>query len=664
MADEGVGAESRLGDSFYPLFRLLFDEDGDFVGGIKQKLAAARMSQNPELYISKALAVGVLTGGVLWLVGVLVGWGLFATGLVEVGTLLGVPVSSERVLAVIERARVPFLVVMTGVVLGSIGFVGGMGTLLAIPYVRANQRRREINMLLPDGIAFMYALSVGGLNQIEILETMAKADDTYGEVSQEFQTIVRETTYFDTDYRTAIRNQAFVTPSDELSQFLTDMLSILNSGGNLSRFLEDKKDKHMRTAKQEQEVSLDTLELFGEMYMTLSLFPLLLIIILVIMSMLGEASNIMLYVTVYALIPLIGVGFLVMISTVKQDEPGDGYLRAPRDEALADGGATLSAGPVDRFTGEFNVFNRIRRRELLYRFGRFLRRPHLHFRAHPLHSIAVTGPIAVALLGGALTTGVVSLSVGAFVARPVLATFVWVYVPLYVIGIPVAIFYEWNVRSRYAIIGNLSDNLRKLSSANDTGQTLLESVETVARTSQGKLADEFGAMRAKVDYGTSLGDALIEFNNKYHIPRLARTVKLIGKAQEASSQISDVLTTAAQSSENQDDIDRERRSRTLMQVAIIIMTYFTLLGVMAVLKVQFLEVLGEMGEADAGGGGISFGGGLDIDFLSMMFFHAVTMQAVLSGLISGYMRDARLISGMKYVLILATVALGVWILVG
>ncbi len=146
------------------------------------------------------------------------------------------------------------------------------------------------------------------------------------------KSIVQETEYFDTDYRTAVREPALLTPSDELSQFLTDMLSIVNSGGNMEQFLDDKKEKHLRTAKQEQEMTLETLELFGEMYMTLSLFPLLLIIILVIMSMLGQAQQSLLYATVYGLIPLTGVGFLVLVSTVKQDEPGDGYLAKPRRE--------------------------------------------------------------------------------------------------------------------------------------------------------------------------------------------------------------------------------------------------------------------------------------------------------------------------------------------
>jgi flagellar protein FlaJ len=219
------------------------------------------------------------------------------------------------------------------------------------------------------------------------------------------------------------------------------------------------------------------------------------------------------------------------------------------------------------------------------------------------------------------------------------------------------------------VTGKLSETLRKLSSANDTGQTLLESVRTVSDTSTGKLAEEFEVIHAKVNYGMSLRDALVEFNNSYAVPRLARTVKLITEAQEASSQITDVLTTAAQASENQDDIERERKSRTRMQVAIIVMTYITLLGVMAILQTQFIDVMGDLvsqsdGGGSAGGAGFGGGGGVDPDVLSMLFFHAVTIQAILSGFISGYIRDAELISGVKYAVILMTLALGVWIYVG
>ena len=590
--DTGVGDGSvdgnLLAELFYPVFELLFDPDGDFVGDIERKLAEARMPDQVEMYVSRALGVGLLVGGTLWALGTLTGYGAFSLGLIDPETLsLGMPAPTPAIKAFLRSLVVPTAVLVSGLVFGSIGFAIGFGGVVAIPYSRASAREREINLLLADSVSFMYALSVGGLNQLEILRAMATAEDTYGEVSQEFQSIVNETEYFGTDYRNAIRQQSMETPSDELSQFLADMLSIVNSGGNMESFLKDKKEKHLRTSKQEREMTLETLELFGEMYMTLSLFPLLLIIILVIMGMMGESDDFLLYATVYALIPLTGVGFLVLVSTVKQDEPGDGYLRP-------DGGSDrlrqtskeglLHFGLIEAFVGQFGVFDRIRNREGTYKTKQIVSAPHLFLRDNPLYTLALTVPAALVIVGVTVISGNAPTTFDGWVNRPVWATFVWVYVPAYLVLAPLAVFHEWSQRSKRAITGKLSESLRKLSSANDTGQTLLESVETVSETSTGKLAEEFEVVHAKVNYGMSLRDALVEFNNKYAVPRLARTVKLISEAQEASSEITDVLTTAAQASENQDDIERNRISQTRMQVAIIVMTYVTLLGVMAILQ--------------------------------------------------------------------------------
>ena len=663
-----------LADAFYPVYRLLFDENSDFADDIERKLTEARMADTVEHYLSRALGVGTLLGGMLWVVGTLLSYSIFWLGLLSPEMLsLGIPVSSSATADLLRALVVPVTVGLAGIVFGSMGFTMGFGGLVGLPYIRAGERKRNINILLPDAISFMYALSVGGLNQLEILQAMAEAEDTYDEIAREFQSIVNETEYFGTDYRNAIRKQAMETPSEPLSQFLTDMLSIVNSGGDMESFLSDKKDAHMRTAKQQQEMTLETLELFGEMYMTLSLFPLLLVIILVIMGMLGNNTELMLYATIYLLIPIIGSAFLVLVSTVKQDDPGDGYLQPAVDsdefEATANEGLT-HAGLVEGFVGRFRVFDRIKSNERAYQFGQILRAPHLFFRDNPLFTLGLTVPAALFVMVIAVAFGQLPIPLQSWIDRPVWNTFVWIYLPIYVIFVPLAVFYEWNVYSRNAITGKLSPNLRKLSSANDTGQTLLNSIMTVAETSSGKLAEEFEVMYAKVNYGVSLRGAFIEFNNKYHLPRLARTVKLITEAQEASSEITAVLRTAAQASENTDDIERERRSRTRMQVAIILMTYLTLLGVMAILQTQFIDVMAGLTEQSAGGGGESvdggpdFGGGVDPSLLSLLFFHAVTIQAVLAGLIAGYIRTAKIISGVKFVIILQTIALAVWVVVG
>jgi len=672
--DEGTQTPQLDGDLsleavFYPVYQWLFDEDSEFVSNVERKLAQARMPNNVEMYLSRSIAVGILVGLGLWILGMLAGWAFvqFFVG----DQIIGVPLP-DSLSTVADIVRLPLVVLISGLVFGSTGFAIGFGSLVSMPYIRATSREREINTLLADSISFMYALSVGGMNQLEVVRAIAKAEDTYGEVAQEFQSIVLETEYFDTDYRTAVQNQALETPSDEFAQFLTDMLSILDSGGDMTSFLEDQKDKHMRTAKQEQQKQLDTLELFGEMYMTLSLFPLLLIILLVIMSLMGGGGqDFMLYATVYGLIPLVGVAFLVLVSTVTQDELGDGYLRpgAEEDYTVDDGIGVLDTGLVDEYAGEHDIFDKIKSREGSYELAEILRKPHLFFRDNPLFVLLVTMPITLVVLAGAVIAGSAPTGLDGMKNNVIWGGFIWVYTPVYLNMLPLAVFHEWNVRSRRSVIGELSENLRKLASANDTGMTLLESIRVVAEASSGKLADEFETVHTKVNYGTNLKDALREFNNKYHIPRLARTIKLVSEAQETSSQIQDVLSTAATSAENQDDIDRERKARTRMQMVIIIMTYVTLLAVMALLQVQFLDTMaGLMGGASGDGGGgdqalEQFAGGLDPGLLSMLFFHAVTIQALISAFVAGYIRSVDIISGAKYAVVLSTLALVTWVIV-
>ncbi len=70
------------------------------------------------------------------------------------------------------------------------------------------------------------------------------------------------------------------------------------------------------------------------------------------------------------------------------------------------------------------------------------------------------------------------------------------------------------------------------------------------------------------------------------------------------------------------------------------------------------------GSEEAASQGLNFGEGVDIDLLSVLFFHAVTLQATLSGFISGYIRNADIVSGVKFVVVLQTIALVVWMVVG
>src|SRR6056297_2424508 len=146
------GAETDgLADAFYPLFRLLFSESSDFVDDLEGKLTEARMADTVEIYISRALGIGTILGGVLWIVGSLLGYSLFQFGVLRPEMLsLGIPVDSSQMAAFLRSLVVPVTVGVAGIVFGSIGFTLGFGGLVGLPYMRAGERKRNINVLLPD----------------------------------------------------------------------------------------------------------------------------------------------------------------------------------------------------------------------------------------------------------------------------------------------------------------------------------------------------------------------------------------------------------------------------------------------------------------------------------------------------------------------------------
>jgi len=587
---------------------------------------------------------------------------------VTAGLILAQPRIVPRQSVAVEGGVQVMTVLSVGTVLGFTG--AGIGTLIGVyvPQLKKSRRAREIDLLLPDAISFMYSLSVGGMNQVEVMKALAKADDTYETVSEEFTAIVYQMTYFNVDYQTAIEEVAETTPSDELRALLTDMLSVVNSGGDITEFLETRQDQMRDKAKTRQESMLDTIELFGHMYMTLNILPLGLLIVFVVMGLMGSATTIWIGAVVYGIIPGLNLVFGILLAVIKQDEIGDGHISPPTEVyGLTENEMSFSDYKIInqyRETGHQKFFSRIRSAELRHRIARAATSPWEFFRLRPQLTIVLTVPIAIMTVGALIATGNIRLSRTALVTDAYTQTIMLVYVPLLIVLTPLALFYEWNRLTQGEILDTLTEDIRKLSNANETGQPVIESLLISAQGNDSRLTDEFLSAYKKTRFGVDLSAALIALNNKYARPRLARVIKLINKAQEASSNITEVLTTAATTSQYQDELQSSRIQRTRMQVAIIAVSFLVILMVFVMMDGYFLAQMVEGLEQQEQGNSVFGNGGTSLEptIVSMLFFHAVTLQALFAGGISGYMQTAKIKSSYKYIvayLLLAGVTWGV-----
>jgi flagellar protein FlaJ len=603
----------------------------------------------------------------------------------RIGTTYDVYLTRSVVLALLAGVLAAALGVVLSVALSNLGVLGGLRSPFAFPasiagYVEANKllftggaltlalagtaaaatwlvryhyprnivdsRERAINVMLPHAITYMYAMSYGGTNLLEVFRSLSESADTYGEVAAEFDMIVRDMALFGNDMFTALRNARNLTPSGNLERFLDDLVSVIDSGGDVTSFFEDQSTTYAEAANEEQEDFLETLSVLSELFIVgFVAAPLFLIVTLMVISFLGGSTVDQMALLVYAGLPLGMLGFLVLLDVLSAP-----FVQPAADE-LDDGRGTPLA-PVDPEGDDdrFAAYAKTRRYE---RYRAIVRDPLAAIREHPLYTLAATVPLALAYVAAVAALDVVTVSLAAFSTTPVATTTVVVVVPLLLVLVPVSYFHEGKRRRENAMVQRFPEVLNVLSSANYMGIPFVDALGLVSRWSRGALAEDLRALRNDIEWNHDVTAALLAFGNRMHVPHLTRTVKLIAEGGRTSGDMSRILAIAAEDTRARYRIERSRRRAMGSYIAIVVIGYLVYLMVIVLVAASFLGPIAEAASAPPAAGvpqsslPVSFTN-IPLDTYRALFYHSVLVMGVGSGLLAGKLADNSALSGLKY----------------
>jgi flagellar protein FlaJ len=677
----------------YGFVRGTFKGHPERYADLQRALNQARRSETYDEYLSDSVRYAV--GGSL--LGVVLGL-LVALLLASVGILDGLasPIADPGGLGTwIGQNRL--LVAAAGLSVGGMVLVGGLiwAVRLRYPGIVAAQRRRSIDVTLPHAIVFMYALSHGGMNLYGVVKDLADAEDAYGEVSREFGTVVRDVELFGNDLYTALRNTRNITPSENMEQFLDDMLSVLDSGGDTTVFFEDEAENYLDEAENQQERFLETLSVLSEVFVVgFVAAPLFIIVILLVMSLLGAGTLTQLGLIVYLVLPLGMLGYLVLIdylstpykpekvaksSTRNADDAGGyapvlvardvvtdirqvlGALRARVTDRIH-GNVTTPRTPAERLEQDHYRYRRRRHRRA---FRAFLRRPIAAIRNRPDVSVVVTAPLAILALLGVVAAGIATPSLEAMIGAPVRTTIWLVVVPTMIVAVPLSYFYERRRRRQASIAKRFPDTLNILASANRMGIQFIDALGLIARWTSGPIAHELRLVRNDIRWNHDTGTALRSFATRLGSAQLSRTVRLIGGGLRSSGDLSEILTVAARDTKSRYRMERKRRTELSSYTAVVIIGFLVYLLVLILLAEHYLEpVAGLTAPPDIDGMNAPFDfASLDVQVYTALFFHSTIIQAFGSGLLAGKLVDNSVRSGLKYSIALTLVAVVAFLLI-
>lgn len=607
--------------------------------GLRTALRQARIPMSYEMYISNAMFYSVISGIIGAIIGSLVAYIIVSVvGLPPAITHLTFTESTAWLLKYRNISISIFIMIFLTALFGGITY----GLFLLFPAFQAGERKQSIDRNLPYAVTFMYALSRGGMNVIDILRSLAKSENTYGETSREIDVALRDMDYFGSDLKSALYNLCEITPSNKLKDLMYNLLTVIDSGGNIAVYFRDKSEQYLNSAKVEQKGFLETLGLVAESYVTAFVAgPLFIIILGVMMAVMSHGSNIMIYAIIYAVIPIGSLMFVVMISIITPGSAGEAPL-LPTESYVGE--------IVVPETEEKNKFlNFIHSRDNI-KFKKILLDPLKPFKENPANTLLITMPIVLIYLTITIIGGLKSPNIVDYVDDPVVYSF-------YIIAIPLLIFHELKKGWEDKIQSQFPDFLKKLASTNETGMTLRDSIKLMTQSDMG-MGKEIKKIYNDIDWALTINEALRRFANRVRTHVVARSITLVTKANESSGDIGEVLNVAARDAAAEQELKNERRVSMFIYIIIIYISFIIFVGIIYVISSTFLEQMVKAGERVTSSGSRAIAMSLTREGLAdynRIFFHGALIEGAFSGLIAGVMGEGSVLSGLKHSVIMLTI---------
>lgn len=260
---------------------------------LKEDLLSAHIPVNPDVYMAEGLIYTIVSFIVL--VSVLFFVSVIFLPLVNLSL------------------TIPFSLAIFGVSLIGSGLTYGL--FLKLPVFKAKSRGKKIDMNLSYALNFVAAMSSAGVTPTEIFKSLSQ-QSIYGEVQKEAAWIYRDATLLGKDILSSIRENMHRTPSEKFKEFLQGLIVTVTSGGSLKSFFSAKAKQFMIENRQNQKQTIESLGIMAESYVTAAVAGILLLFIVIPLMMIisGDTSQIMLlYIMVFMIVPLIHLGFAVVI---------------------------------------------------------------------------------------------------------------------------------------------------------------------------------------------------------------------------------------------------------------------------------------------------------------------------------------------------------------
>ena len=511
--------------------------------------------------------------------------------------------------------------------------------ILAYPGLVAKIRKSKLDLTLPHGVAYMYAMSKGGLSLISIFKSLRQYTGIYGEFAEEIEYIVLDTEIHGNDIITALKNASSNTQSEKFRGFLENLINVVETSGDLDTFFGNMVSNYQDTAESDQNMYLEMLGMLAETYVTVFVAgPLFLITIFIVMGLMGPENLLKLKVLIYAVIPLSAIAFSILLSAVSigSDLKLVKIYSVSKKIRHYDDVRTKVSNDDER------SIRKLMRSLRWTRIVELRKNPLKSFFGDPVKAFYITIPAALiyfifSIYNRKITVDVLDDSI---------------ILSLLIMLVPFLLLYETQTRRIRAIEDSVPVFLRRMAAISDVGMPLSDAIKSITKINMGVLSTEVKLMHKDILWSYSVLGAMTKFEQRVRTISISRIVTLITKASESTGNIKETLRVAANEATLADKLKKQKFTVLFSYLIVVYISFAVFLLVLYVFATMFLPRIPDMGSINSGMLMISS----QKSEYSLLFMHASVIQGFFSGIIVGQMMGESAYDGLKHSVIMMTVA--------
>ncbi|MDP3104436.1 MAG: type II secretion system F family protein [Candidatus Methanoperedens sp.] len=592
---------------------------------LRLSIKQARIGVPWDIYVSFAYLSSLLTAFFLMVAGymLLPLWRYLYFNYLKIAPYTGIQTISNYGEIIFSLV----IILLISLVLGAITY----SLIMAYPGLEAHNRKIKIDLTLAHTVAYMHALSKGGLSLISIFKSLGEHINVYGESAEEVAYIIIDTEIHGSDLITALKTAAVTTPSDKFRDFIDNLLNIMETGGDMETFFASMVSHYQKSAESDQNMHLEMLGMFAETYVTAFVAgPLFLITILIVMGITGPGSLNMLKVLIYAVIPLSAIAFGVLLSVISVGSEGrliKIYEVSKKIRHYDD----VRVKPVT--PGEERSIRKLLRSLRWTSVVNVRKNPLKTFFSDPQKILYISVPVALIYSFLSIYGHEITITLMDDV----------IVISLIIILVPFIIFYEMQMKRITKIGESIPGFLRRLAAISEMGVPLFQAINSISKINLGVLSTEVKLMYKDIVWSRSLLEALTKFERRVNTIAISRIVTLITKASESTANIKDTLRVAASDSDLSEKLMRQKFTVLFTYLIVVYISFFVFMLVLYVFATMFLPQI----PSNSGTSGM-----LSIsthkEEYSMLFMHASVIQGFFSGIIAGQMIGESPFDGLKH----------------